>query len=285
MAALDKSPKEIENIKKHICKIFNDHNLKLTIEANKKCVNFLDITLDLRSASYQPYMKPGNTPQYVHRNSNHPPSIIRSVPEAINKRLSNISSDKNAFDSAVPPYQEALQKSGYNFKLQYNPQPSKPKRSRSRNIISFNPPYNSTISTNIGYKFLQTVDDCFTPDHPLRKIFNRNTLKLSYSCMPNVKSIISSHNKSVLKDQSVTSASQVDTDCNCRKKDTCPLSGKCLTTNVVYQATVTRDDTNEQETYAGHTECQFKTRYSHTSSFRNAKYKHATELRSRSHQC
>ena len=279
LAALDKSPKEIENIKKHICKIFNDHNLKLTIEANKKCVNFLDITLDLRSASYKPYMKPGNTPQYVHRNSNHPPSILRSVPEAINKRLSNISSDKNAFDSAVPPYQEALQKSGYNFKLQYNPQPSKPKRSRSRNIIWFNPPYNSTVSTNIGYKFLQAVDDCFTPDHPLRKIFNRNTLKLSYSCMPNVKSIISSHNKSVLKDQSVTSASQVDKDCNCRKKDTCPLSGKCLTTNVVYQATVTRDDTNEQETYVGHTECQFKTRYNgHTSSFRNAKYKHATEL-------
>ena len=163
-----------------------------------------------------------------------PPSILRSVPEAIKKRLSNISSDKNAFDSAVPPYQEAQQKSGYHFKLQYNPQPSKPKRSRSRNIIWFNPPYNSTVSTNIGYKFLQAVDDCFTPDHPLRKIFNRNTLKLSYSCMPNVKSIISSHNKSVLKDQSVTSASQVDKDCNCRKKDTCPLSGKCLTTNGHY---------------------------------------------------
>ena len=113
----------------------------------------------------------------------------------------------------------------------------------------------------------------------IRANFNKNTLKLSYSCMPNVKSIISSHNKSVLKDQSVTSASQVDKDCNCRKKDTCPLSGKCSTTNVVYQATVTRDDTNEQETYVGHTECQFKTRYNgHTSSFRNAKYKHATEL-------
>ena len=27
--------------------VFNDHNLKLTTEANKKCVNFLDITLDL----------------------------------------------------------------------------------------------------------------------------------------------------------------------------------------------------------------------------------------------
>ena len=68
LAAFDKTPREIENIKKHICKIFNHHSLKLTIEANKKCVNDLDITLDLRSisASYELYMKPGNTPQYVH---------------------------------------------------------------------------------------------------------------------------------------------------------------------------------------------------------------------------
>ena len=73
-------------------------------------------------------MKPGDTSQYVHRNSNHPQSILRSVPEAINKRLLNISWDKNAFDSAVPARQEALQKSGYNYKLQYNSQPSKPKR-------------------------------------------------------------------------------------------------------------------------------------------------------------
>ena len=45
--------------------------------------------------------------------------------------------------------------------------------------------------------------------------------------MPNIKSIISSHNKSVLKNQSVTSASQAEKDCNCQKKDTFPLSGKC----------------------------------------------------------
>ena len=62
-----KIPKEIENAKKHICKIFSDHNLKITIEANKKCVNYLDVTLDLRSASFKPYMKPGNTSQYIKR--------------------------------------------------------------------------------------------------------------------------------------------------------------------------------------------------------------------------
>ena len=72
LAALNKTPREIENIKKYICQTFNEHNLKLTIEANKKTVNFLDVTLDLNSSTYKPYTKPGNVIQYVNRESNHP---------------------------------------------------------------------------------------------------------------------------------------------------------------------------------------------------------------------
>ena len=140
-------------------------------------MNVLDIRLDLRSTSYKPYMKPGNIPQYVNRESNHPPSILRSIPEAINRRLSHISSDKQSFEAACPPYQEALSKSGYEFKLHYNPQPLKPKRSRSRNVLWFNPPYSANVATNIGHKFLKTINECFPPSHPLNKILNRNTLK------------------------------------------------------------------------------------------------------------
>ena len=51
LAAFEKSPRETENIKKRICKVFNDLNLKITIEANKKCVDYLDITFDLRIPS------------------------------------------------------------------------------------------------------------------------------------------------------------------------------------------------------------------------------------------
>ena len=65
--------------------------------------------------------------------------------------------------------------------------------------------------------------------------------------MPNMKSIISSHNKHVLSDAN-TPAPQPDT-CNCRKKPECPLEGKCLQTNVIYQATVTTETTTE--TYVG----------------------------------
>ena len=63
LGALKKTPREIENIKKYICQTFNEHNLKLTIEANKKTVNFLDVTLDLNSSTYKPYTKPGNVIQ------------------------------------------------------------------------------------------------------------------------------------------------------------------------------------------------------------------------------
>ena len=66
---------------------------------------------------------------------------------------------------------------------------------------------------------------------------------------------------------------------NCRQNVSCLLSGNFLTESVVYQATVTREDTAEEKTYVEHTRGQFKARYNnHTNSFRNAKHKHATAL-------
>lgn len=59
--------------------VINDNKLKLTSEANKKCLNFLDITFDLRSANFKPYAKPRNIPVYINVDSNHPPSILRRI--------------------------------------------------------------------------------------------------------------------------------------------------------------------------------------------------------------
>ena len=44
-----------------------------------------------------------------------------SLTEAIIKRLSEISSDEEAFNEAAPPYQEALPKSGYSHTLKIHP--------------------------------------------------------------------------------------------------------------------------------------------------------------------
>ena len=62
LAAFNAKPREMERIKKEICKVFRDNGLKITVEANTTKVNFLDVTLDLRSRKFFPYIKEGNIP-------------------------------------------------------------------------------------------------------------------------------------------------------------------------------------------------------------------------------
>ena len=116
--------------------------------------------------------------------------------------------------------------------------------SRKRNITWYNPPWDANVKSNLGKTFLGIVDKCFAQNHPLHKIFNRHTLKLSYSYMPNMKTIIASHNKNILANVPTTTPQQPK-ECNCRNKTECPLDGKCLQQNLVYQATITTDAATE----------------------------------------
>ena len=65
-------------------------------------------------------------------------------------------------------------------------------------IIWFNPPYSKHVKTNIGKIFMKLISKHFPKQHKYYKIFNKNTVKLSYSCMPNMLSIITKHNKTFL---------------------------------------------------------------------------------------
>ena len=69
--------------------------------------------------------------------------IYINIPESINKRLSTISSKETIFNQSVKPYQEALHKSGYSYKLHYDHTTKHPeikskngKRNRRRNNAS-----------------------------------------------------------------------------------------------------------------------------------------------------
>ena len=130
----------------------------------------------------------------------------------------------------------------------------------------------------MGHRFLALVDKHFLKDHKLRKIFNRNTIKISYSCMNNTKQIIDNHNKCILNSSKHINDTADNTNtkdsktCNCRQKNTCPLNGNCLQSSLIYQATVTRKDNSTTVTYIGLTENDFKTRYrNHSASFRQTK--------------
>ena len=81
--------------------------------------------------------------------------------------------------------------------------------------------------------------------------------------MPNLEWRIDAHIKSILRER----PQQPEKMCNGRSKPDCPLKGECLTTNVIYQATV---EPATQKTYIGLTGDLFKTRYNnHTCSFRD----------------
>ena len=227
--------RRVELIKKGICALFKNHGLKITIEANKTTINFLDVTLDLENGKHMPYTKP-NVPRSVHNKSNHSPTILKNIPESINKRLSEISSDEESFKKAAAPYQQSINDSGYDYELRYEPpvtnQSNKQRRNRTRRIIWYNPPYSRNVSTNIGREFLKILDEEFPKDHTLSKIFNRNTVKVSYGCTANVKHIIDGHNKSILTKQ--TESVPDEKTCNCNKPEDCPVDRKCLKESVIY---------------------------------------------------
>ena len=270
---------KIERIRKKLHNVFNQIGLKITTQISDITANFLDITLNLRDMSYKPYHKPNDRLIYINTKSNHPPSIIKNLPKMIETRLSRISSNKEVFNESKNYYEDALRESGYRATLKCTPseqEVKKKKCQRKRRIIWYNPPYNIYVRSNIGRDFLQLIDKHFHKNHPLYKIINRNTIKISYSCTNNISHIIKGHNKQIL--EKFNNSYQPSTkNCNCRVKASCPLNGDCLSKSIVYNAKITTE--GNELNYIGHTENEFKSRFrNHTTSFKNQKYRHATAL-------
>ena len=264
--------------RKEIIKMFEDLGLKITIQVNLKIVHFLDVTFDLDAGKHYPYRKPNDTPLYINKLSDHPPQILKNLPAAIGRRISRISSDKDSFDQAAPLYNNALKNSGHSVGITYTESPEKARsNNRQRRIIWFNPPYSRSVATNIGKKFLGLISRHFPKGSKLNKIFNRNTVKVSYSCMPNVAAIIKGHNSQIT--QRHANAESSPRRCNCRRPAECPLNGDCLTNNVVYKAMVKTTGPDEVREYIGLAETEFKLRYAnHLTTFRHESRQNSTEL-------
>ena len=269
---------QIESKCKQIIKLFKSFGLNITIKTNLTSVDFLDVRLNLKDGTYEPCSKPNSNPLYIHKNSNHPPSIIRDILKSISKRLSDISCNQEVFEKVVPLYENALER-GFDTILQYVQKTSQTedntnnKKRRKRNIIWFNPPYSANVKTNIGKVFFKLFNKHFPKNNQLHKVFNKNTVKLSYSCMKNMSSIISAHNKNVLRPSINTYG------CNCRVKANCPLNNKCQISRIVYRADVSNNVDTETKFYCGLTDTAFKERYNnHKKSFRHERYRYDSEL-------
>ena len=182
------------------------------------------------------------------------------------------------FNEAKSTYQQALGDAGYSEELTYNTDPQTTSRStkrRRRTTVWYNPPYGKNVATNIGKEFFKLLQLHFPKQHPLHSIFNKNTVKLSYSGTTNMDNIVKGHNAKILLNDD--KKDEEEKGCNCRDKAACSVANKFLKTNVVYKATVEHEDKTEH--YIGMTENSFNTRYTlRKSSLRHSKNRNQTEL-------
>ena len=200
------------------------------------------------------------------------------------RRLYQLSSTREDFLAVVEPYQKALDRAGYNHQLLYQEPdppaaaPAASRRTRSRRVTWFNPPFSQSISTNVGQKFLNLIDSCFPPDHELRRVVNRSSVKISYSTMPNMAQYMNQHNAKVSRGEQVESSG----GCNGhRGGEQCPVLDNCMAKRVVYSAEITDLSTGEKETFTGLTDGTIRDRIS--SHMGNCRHRHQPGTRLSTH--
>ena len=131
------------------------------------------------------------------------------------------------------------------------------------------------MKTNIGRLFMKLVRKHFPKNSKYHKIFNLNTLRLSYGCTTNVGNIKQLNSQVLNKTND-----NINRKCNCSSKPNCLLNGECLTQCLIYKATSTTS--SNSFVYYGTSEGEFKSRYNnHTKSFRHPEYMNETELSKR----
>ena len=178
----------MERKKKAIISMFKKMGLGITIETNCSTVNFLDVTMEISKGKFWPYSKENSKIQYIHKESNHPPYVLKQVPKSVENRLNSISCDKDCFDRSKAPYEKALKESGHNKGLTHKTNTDKPKKKRrNRRVIWYNPPFNLQVKTNIGQEFIRIIERNFPKQHPLHKHINKKTVKMGYSCTKNLR--------------------------------------------------------------------------------------------------
>ena len=124
-----------------------------------------------------------NNPIYISKMLNHPPNILKQLPEFRSVK-------KYSINQSIKIYSKALKDSGFKDKLKYLPNQvhqvgNNKERKRKTKSNWFNPPYSKNV-------------------------------KISHSCMRNINSGISSHDKSILNPRTLSFG------CNCWKKKVVP---------------------------------------------------------------
>ena len=98
----------LDRIRKDIIALFKEEGLSITIDTNLIETDFLDVAFSLATEKYFPFRKTNNTLLCMNAFSNHPPTIIKQLSKMINKRISDLSCNKEEFDKVKSTYETTL---------------------------------------------------------------------------------------------------------------------------------------------------------------------------------
>ena len=196
-------------------------------------------------------------PSYINVNSNQPSSIIKQVLKDVDRRIRRLLSNKKIFHGSCKIYIEALKNSGFREKFTYlelkKIQPNnnnfyknkettdncnikeKCHKIEKGKLYGLTHPFCKLANINIGKYFFKLIDKHFNQYNMLHKIFNRKTLKISYSCTNNFKEIINPFNMEVIR--KYCDQHENNNYINCNSKIDCSMGGICNLKNV-YQVTI-----------------------------------------------
>ena len=110
---------ETDKVRKNIIRVFKDIGFSSEIETNLKEADSLDVSLNQRNGTHQPYKKPNDRLLYLHSLSSDPQNIIKLIANSIQERPSKNSSNEDTFNTTKCECEDALKKSGFEVDFKY----------------------------------------------------------------------------------------------------------------------------------------------------------------------
>ena len=195
-----KRPK-LDTHRKNISNVLKLQGFKITINTKLKIVNFLAVTLNLKKGTFEPYKK---REQYTHLHSHlfKPPTHPQSSSKYSNR--------------LVTDYPRILLTSTFSTKTNtYDNVRKIAVINKHKN--THDPPYNKSVTSNIGRDVLNLISKHFPNRRPLVEIFKISNIKVSYSCTSNISQILKGHYKNI---ETLHSNEHPNKQCNCMGKET-----------------------------------------------------------------
>ena len=117
---------------KKLQKLFKDNHLNITIQCNLKIVSYLDVTFNLTYATYQHFCRTNNEIAYIHKESNHTPSLLWLITLSIKSHLFKHLSNEKIFKKSTQIYQEPLKQIRHHHQLTYRKSTNNKKEDTNR---------------------------------------------------------------------------------------------------------------------------------------------------------